>query len=975
LNSDGSFNYTHDGSETTSDSFTYHANDGTADSNIATVTITINPINDPPVANDDYYTTAEETILNITAPGVLTNDTDPDDDPLTAVIITDVTNGTLTLHTNGSFTYTPDINFNGIDTFTYKANDTINESNTATVYITVTAVNDPPVANDDFIIVDEDSVNNQMDVLLNDVDIDTDELNITGVSTPSYGNVTYTPNYIFYTPNLNYNGPDQFNYTITDNNGGTDTAIVNITITPQNDAPYVPSNPAPHEGQTDVKVNEQLSWTGGDLDGDPVTYDVYFGITNPPPKVVSNQSITTFNPGSMNYSTKYYWRIVAWDNQSATTSGPIWNFTTEGEFDWESIITFEEPDGGYDDVYFGEKEASSDGQDSYDTPKSPAGIPPIIRAWFATNFPDPYDELWKEYKHSPDDYKIWNLSIQWNPSDYSSPTDITISWNSSHLNNSSYNNIFLKNNDTGEIINMFLEENYTFNASALILHNFQIICSNILEITQLKTKWNIVSVPFNQSVDKSDLIVSYDSVNYTWEEAVNNNIVLEFIYNWDRNDPQHYELTDILEPGYGFWIYSYQNCTLLAEGVSTKNNDGFITNMLLTWNIIGLPDIQPLVKEDLIVSYNGIDYNWTDATTNNNPTGEPIILGYIYNWSRSHPQHYELSDVFDPGYGYQIYAFYNCSLYYPIMGPLGGMPLGSRNDDLELSSIKDQTTQNMNLNLDTSWNAKLELNEPDGSYDSAFFGQKNVESENFDIFNIPKNPSGVNPYIRAWFATNFSTPYDQLWEEYAYYSDTYKVWNLTVQWIPSDYSSPTTITISWDSIFINNNEYYSLVLYDIDNNIEVADMLVDSNYTFTCPAFALQNYKIIYTTTTNQPPLIPSNPYPIDGGNSLDVDTILSWTGGDPDGDLVTYDVYFGKNNPPMKATNNQSITTYDPGKLDSLTSYYWRIVAWDNKGASILGPIWNFTTKESEVVDDIYKSEKNIQPNYNLINSGGNNV
>jgi VCBS repeat-containing protein len=55
LNSDGSFNYTHDGSETTVDSFTYHANDGTSDSNIATVTITINPINDPPVANDDSY--------------------------------------------------------------------------------------------------------------------------------------------------------------------------------------------------------------------------------------------------------------------------------------------------------------------------------------------------------------------------------------------------------------------------------------------------------------------------------------------------------------------------------------------------------------------------------------------------------------------------------------------------------------------------------------------------------------------------------------------------------------------------------------------------------------------------------------------------------------------------------------------------------------------------------------------------------
>jgi len=403
LNPDGSFNYTHDGSETLNDSFTYHANDGTSNSNTATVNISITPVNDPPIAYDDYYTTAEDTTLNIVAPGVLSNDTDADGDPLSAILVTGTSNGTLTLNNNGSFLYSPDTDYYGLDNFTYKANDGLIESNIATVYLNITSVNDPPIANDDVMSVAEDSVDNQMDVLLNDVDIDIDDLDIIGVSAPSHGNVTYTANYILYTPDPNYNGPDQFNYTITDNNGGTDTATVNITITPQNDAPYTPSNPVPDDGQTDVNVNANLSWTGGDLDGDPVTYDVYFGMTSPPPKVVSNQSIITYSQGTMNYSTKYYWRIVAWDNQGASASGPIWNFTTEGEYDWDSILTFEEPDGGYDDVYFGEKDAASDGQDSYDVPKSPAGIPPIIRAWFATNFPDPYDELWKEYKHSPDE--------------------------------------------------------------------------------------------------------------------------------------------------------------------------------------------------------------------------------------------------------------------------------------------------------------------------------------------------------------------------------------------------------------------------------------------------------------------------------------------------------------------------------------------------------------------------------------------
>src|SRR5947209_30980 len=76
LNSDGSYTYTHDGSETSSDSFTYNANDGSLDSNIATVNITVSPVNDPPIAVPDAYTDAEGGTLTVAAPGVLGNDTD-----------------------------------------------------------------------------------------------------------------------------------------------------------------------------------------------------------------------------------------------------------------------------------------------------------------------------------------------------------------------------------------------------------------------------------------------------------------------------------------------------------------------------------------------------------------------------------------------------------------------------------------------------------------------------------------------------------------------------------------------------------------------------------------------------------------------------------------------------------------------------------------------------------------------------------
>jgi len=94
--------------------------------------------------------------------------------------------------------------------------------------------------------------------------------------------------------------------------------------------PYTPSNPDPEDGATSVDIDADLSWTGGDPDtGDTITYDIYFGTTSPPPKVVSNQTGTTYDPGTMSYSTTYYWKIVAWDNHDAYTEGPIWEFTTE----------------------------------------------------------------------------------------------------------------------------------------------------------------------------------------------------------------------------------------------------------------------------------------------------------------------------------------------------------------------------------------------------------------------------------------------------------------------------------------------------------------------------------------------------------------------------------------------------------------------------------------------------------------------
>src|SRR6266542_4018533 len=122
LNPDGSFIYTPNTNYNGTDSFTYKANDGTTNSAVATVTLTVISVNDAPVAGNASYSTDEDAVLTIPAPGVLANVTDADGNTLTAVLVTGPSHGTLTLNPDGSFIYTPNTNYNGTDSFTYKAN-------------------------------------------------------------------------------------------------------------------------------------------------------------------------------------------------------------------------------------------------------------------------------------------------------------------------------------------------------------------------------------------------------------------------------------------------------------------------------------------------------------------------------------------------------------------------------------------------------------------------------------------------------------------------------------------------------------------------------------------------------------------------------------------------------------------------------------------------------------------------------------
>ena len=256
-------NYCNDGNPT--DGFSYTLNGG----DTATVAVTVSCVDDPPAAVNDTATVTED--AGATAIDVLANDTDIDGGPKQVASVTQPANGTVAITGGGSgLTYTPNPNYcndgNPTDDFTY----TLNGGSTATVAVSVSCVDDPPVAVNDSATVAEDANATQIDVLQNDTDVDGGPKQIASATQPTHGTVTVAADNLSlsYTPNPNYcndgSPTDGFSYTL---NGGSTTTVA-VTVSCVDDAPLavddsstVPGDSGPNP--IDVLANDT------DVDGGP----------------------------------------------------------------------------------------------------------------------------------------------------------------------------------------------------------------------------------------------------------------------------------------------------------------------------------------------------------------------------------------------------------------------------------------------------------------------------------------------------------------------------------------------------------------------------------------------------------------------------------------------------------------------------------------------------------------------------------
>ncbi|MFT4924681.1 MAG: hypothetical protein ACI8WB_000764 [Phenylobacterium sp.] len=243
------------------DTLTYFVNDGTVDSATATITITVAAQNDQPLAVNQTLLLDEDTAIAVTLGG-----SDIDNDTLSYRVTVDPTNGQLS-GTLPSLTYTANANFNGSDSFSFVSNDSTIDSETATVAITVTAINDQPIADNQAVQLVEDT---PLDITLAASDVDNPALAYTIVDQPQFGTLIGTAPTVRYVPNTNFNGDDSFTFIVNDGLLDSLQATVSLTVTPDNDTPV--GNPLNLSGFEDLAI--PITIFASDVDGDSLSYTI-----------------------------------------------------------------------------------------------------------------------------------------------------------------------------------------------------------------------------------------------------------------------------------------------------------------------------------------------------------------------------------------------------------------------------------------------------------------------------------------------------------------------------------------------------------------------------------------------------------------------------------------------------------------------------------------------------------------------------
>ncbi|MEH7506997.1 tandem-95 repeat protein, partial [Priestia megaterium] len=310
VNADGTFSYQPNLNFNGTDQFTVLVSDGQGGTAVSTVTVIVTPVNDAPTVPNYTFSTQEDSPVVGAVVG-----TDVDGNPLSYQLQNRPTNGVAVVNANGTFSYQPNLNFNGSDQFTVLVSDGQGGTAVSTVTINVIPVNDPPItSNVSFTIAEDSTLINRVVA----VDPDGDPLTFSLQTTPGNGvAVVNTDGTFSYQPNLNFNGTDQFTVLVSDGQGGTAVSTVTVIVTPVNDAPTVPNYT--FSTQEDSPVVGAV--VGTDVDGNPLSYQLQNGPTNGIAAVNADGTFS-YQP-NLNFNGTDQFTVLVSDGQGGTAVSTV----------------------------------------------------------------------------------------------------------------------------------------------------------------------------------------------------------------------------------------------------------------------------------------------------------------------------------------------------------------------------------------------------------------------------------------------------------------------------------------------------------------------------------------------------------------------------------------------------------------------------------------------------------------------------
>ena len=709
------------------------------------------------------------------------------------------------------------------------------------------------------------------------------------------------------------------------------------------------SSPNPEDEAINQSIEVELSWTCVDPEGGPLTYDIYFGTEATPLLVTTGQTETTYVPGSLENNTQYFWKIVAHDNHNNTSQGPVWSFNTVGycgeaftdprngqtyitviigdqcwmaeNLNIGEMINFPEDmtDNGVIEKYCYDNDADSceiygglyqwNEMMEYVTDTAVKGICPegwhiptdyeweilegTVDSLHPVGDPEWDQEAWRGY----DAGKNLKSTTGWTQNTGTDAFGFTaLPGGSTGFNDilvvgnwwSSSEKISANSNAFKRKLNYYMDQIGRFDNNKG--HGFSVRCINIENINNLP---NSPSDPFPENGAENQLIEV--DLSWTCTDPEGDPLTYDIYFGTESTPPlvATAQTETTYDPGTLDYNTEYFWKIVAHDNHIDDSTEGPVWSFTTWTGICGDPFSDPRDGQ----TYNTVligDLCWMKENLNigtridgiNNQLNNGVIEKYCY----------DNNPVYCENYG-GLYQWNEMMEYSTTPGVQGICPAGWHIPADDEWKILEGTVDSQYPVGDPIWNYTGWRGYDAGKNLKSITGWN--QNSGTDAFGFTALPGG-------------------LWNYNGYFNDYGDHGNL------------------WSSTSVNYYNKWCRELQSSSN--QVGRLSNNKEY-----GFSVRCVKDGY----NMSPLPPSSPNPEDGAVNQLIEVDLSWTCSDPEGDPLTYDIYFGTEATPPLVTTGQTETTYDPGTLvENYTEYFWKIVAHDDQSNTTEGPVWNFLTK-----------------------------